>query len=82
MKKNIKRILTVIMLITIVFTLTLTAFAADDITGEASEVETSSDALSGKALAAAITVGIAAAAGAIGMGWAIAKSAEAIRLSW
>ena len=34
--------------------------------------------LGDKALAAAIAVGLAAAAGAIGMGWAIAKSAEAI----
>ena len=73
MKKNIKRILTAVMLLTMIFTLTIPAFAA----GEA-ETVAADNALGDKALAAAIAVGLAAAAGAIGMGWAIAKSSEAI----
>lgn len=71
MKKNIKRIFTAVMLFAMIFTVTISAFAA----GEADVVDS---ALGDKALAAAIAVGLAAAAGAIGMGWAIAKSNEAI----
>ena len=74
MKKNIKRIFTAVMLLAMIFTLTIPAFAA----GEAEMVAAADNALGDKALAAAIAVGLAAAAGAIGMGWAIAKSAEAI----
>ena len=66
MKKNIKRIFTAVMLLAMIFTLTIPAFAA----GEAETVAAADNVLSDKALAAA--------AGAIGMGWAIAKSAEAI----
>ena len=65
MKKNIKRIFTAVMLFAMIFTVTISAFAA----GEADVVDI---ALGDKALAAAIAVGLAAAAGAIGMGWAIA----------
>lgn len=72
MKKNIKRIFTALMVFTMLFIVSLPAFAA----GEAEAVV---DSVTGsKAIAAAIAVGLAAAAGAIGMGWAIAKSAEAI----
>ena len=71
MKKNIKRIFTAVMLFAMIFTVTISAFAA----GGADVVDS---ALGDKALAAAIAVGLAAAAGAIGMGWAIAKSNEAI----
>ena len=74
MKKNIKRIFTAVMLLAMIFTLTIPAFAA----GEAETVAAADNALGDKALEAAIAVGLAAAAGAIGMGWAIAKSAEAI----
>ena len=74
MKKKIKRILTAVMLLAMIFTLTIPAFAA----GKADSVAAADNALGDKALAAAIAVGLAAAAGAIGMGWAIAKSAEAI----
>ena len=66
MKKNIKRIFTAVMLLAMIFTLTIPAFAA----GKAETVAAADNALGDKALAAA--------AGAIGMGWAIAKSAEAI----
>ena len=74
MKKNIKRIFTAVMLIAMIFTLALPAFAD----GDADTVSAADGALGDKALAAAIAVGLAAAAGAVGMGWAIAKSAEAI----
>lgn len=40
--------------------------------------ENETDSTGNKALAAAVCVGLAAAAGAIGMGWAIAKSNEGI----
>ena len=72
MKKNIKKIFTAIMVIGMTFALAMPALAVDVAT-----VNTDST-LGDKALAAAIAVGLAAAAGAIGMGWAIAKSAEAI----
>ncbi len=52
-----------------------TPVLADEAIPAAAE-ETSVDGY--KAISAAITVGLAAAAGAIAMGWAIAKSAEAI----
>ncbi len=74
MKKNMKRILMAIILIVMIFTLTIPALAAS----EAEAVGATDSALGDKALAAAIAVGLAAATGAIGMGWAIAKSAEAI----
>ena len=74
MKKNIKRIFTAVMLLAMIFTLTIPAFAA----GKAETVAAADNVLGDKALAAAIAVGLAVAAGAIGMGWAIAKSAEAI----
>ncbi|MBQ7792695.1 MAG: ATP synthase F0 subunit C [Clostridia bacterium] len=72
MKKNMKRILTAAMFFAMMFMLSIPAFAAEE------AVQAVGNALGDKAYAAAIAVGIAAAAGAIGMGWAIAKSAEAI----
>lgn len=71
MKKNVKLIFTLVMLVTMIFAMSVTVFAAGE---DASAVS----ALGEKAYAAAICVGLAAAAGAIGMGWAIAKSAESI----
>lgn len=68
MKKNIKRIFAVLTVFIIVFVMALPVFAAE---GDAS-------VLSSKALAAALTVGLAAAAGAIGMALAISKSVEGI----
>lgn len=73
MKKNIKRIFALGFIIAMIFTLAMPAFAAGE-----EAVAVADSALGDKALAAAIAVGLAAAAGAIGMGWAIAKSAEAI----
>ncbi len=72
MKKNTKMIFTLVMLVAMIFAMSVTCFAAGE------DVAAVGGALGEKAYAAAICVGIAAAAGAIGMGWAIAKSAEAI----
>lgn len=72
MKKNIKRILTIAMLIGVIFALTTTVFAAEAATSDAA------NSIGAKAIAAAIAVGLAAAGGAVGMGWAIAKSADGI----
>ena len=80
MKKNMKKFLTVGMLLAAMFTLTIPALAVGGVVDGADVVvQTAANSVLGdKAFAAAITVGLAAAAGAIGMGWAIAKSAEAI----
>ena len=71
-----------LLLFTLAFSLggTITASAADDkaavqAAGEGAE---EASATGSKAIAAAIVVGLAAAAGAIGMGIAIAKSNESI----
>ena len=71
MKRNVKKIITLVMVIGMFFALATPAFAAGDTAADNS-------VLGDKALAAAVAVGLAAAAGAVGMGWAIAKSAEAI----
>ena len=72
MKKNLKKIMTVLTTIAVFMTMTLPVLAAE-------ETQAAGDSLvSAKAMAAAITVGLAAAAGAIGMGLAVAKSVEAI----
>ena len=55
------------------------SFAAEgEQTTAQSETAEQTDGVSGKAMAAAIAVGLAAAAGAIGMGIAIAKAVEGI----
>jgi F-type H+-transporting ATPase subunit c len=56
--------------------ITVQADAAD--TEAAETVNAEADATKGKAIGAALVVGIAAAAGAIAMGMSIAKSSEAI----
>lgn len=71
MKKNAKLIFTLVMLVAMIFAMSVTVFAAGEEAGAVG-------AIGEKAYAAAICVGLAAAAGAIGMGWAIAKSAESI----
>lgn len=76
MKKNLMRMFAALLLITMVFAAGLPVFAEDGV--EAAGVETADNTAGNKALAAAITVGLAAATGAISMGWAISKSAEAI----
>ncbi len=71
MKKNSKRILTAVCLLAMLLIVTVPAFAE-------SSAAVAESVKGYKAIAAAIAVGLAAAAGAVGMGWAIAKSAEAI----
>lgn len=89
MKKSFKGIVTALISVMMMLMVTMpvlavgetetTEVAADTTVGsEAITEETEDNTLGDKAWAAAIVVGIAAAAGAVGMGWAIAKSVEGI----
>lgn len=85
MKNTMKTIFSLLFVLALLFTISLPVFAANDtadtgVTVTASEESEApaDDAKSGKALAAAIAVGLAAAAGAIAMGIAIGKSVESI----
>lgn len=83
MKAMIKKISAMILLIMALMAFSVPVFAAEtDASGAgtaaAQLVENAASSTGSKALAAAICVGLAAAAGAIGMGWAIAKSSEGI----
>lgn len=91
MKRSFKVIFAVLMVIIAMLATAIPVLAANEVsssvpalTTEDYEIEpdtakaTDNSVLGDKALAAAIVVGIAAAAGAIGMGWAIAKSVEGI----
>ena len=89
MKKNLKKMITMILALMMLIAMPITVFAADETTTETNAVvmtddeaeanDVNADNTKGdKAFAAAIAVGISAAAGAIAMGWAIAKSAEGI----
>lgn len=81
--KKMRKVFTVLMVLTVLFAVELPVMAAEAITTDAgvAEVVTETDentTIGDKALAAAIAVGLAAAAGAIGMGMAISKSVEGI----
>ena len=84
MKKSFKWIFSTLVLVILILALSVPVFAASetDVAAEAAPVaetvEQEDNTISAKALAAAITVGLAAAAGAIGMAWAIVKSVEGI----
>lgn len=82
MKTTLKRSFALILVAVCVLALGVTVFAADEAVGSAGTggavTAVSADGANGKAFAAAICVGLAAAAGAIAMGMAIAKSAEGI----
>lgn len=83
MKMNFRRILAAVMVLMMLFALGMPVLAAEEGADAEAFEETSDETqedstLGDKAIAAAIAVGLAAAAGAIGMGWAIAKSAEGI----
>lgn len=85
MKKSIKGILIAFMLVIMTLTVSIPVLASGEAVPTDAEVNTettveeaSDDTTGAKGWAAAIVVGIAAAAGAIGMGWAIAKSVEGI----
>lgn len=83
MNKSIKRVLALVAVFLLVFTL-FSGYACfaegEDSSAAVSETqtETESSGKSSKALAAAACVAIVAAAGAISMGFAIAKSADGI----
>lgn len=73
MKKNFKRVISILAVFTLLFALSLPVLAV-----EAEAEATAASNVGDKAMAAAVAVGLAAAAGAIGMGLAIAKAAEGI----
>ena len=85
MKKSLKGILTVLTLVILLLAIAIPVLAAapaeaTEVAATAEEVVEQADSglLSNKAWAAAIVVAIAAAAGAIGMAWAISKSVDGI----
>ena len=84
MKNSLKRIFAVVMLVMLMFTVSLPVFAADEtaqtvaVTTAAEEETSENELKSDKAMSAALVVGIAAASGAIAMGWAISKAVEGI----
>ena len=85
MKKSLKGILTVLTLVILLLAIAIPVLAAapaeaTEVAATAEEVVEQADSglLSNKAWAAAIVVGLAAAAGAIGMAWAISKSVDGI----
>lgn len=76
--KKFARVFAVIAVMMIVFSaMTMVTFAADE-NAEAAVQTVVDNSISSKAIAAAIVVGLGAAAGAIGMAIAIAKTAESI----
>lgn len=80
MKTIIKKISVMILLMMTLAAFSVPVFAAESDASGSGEamVEETADSTGDKALAAGICVGLAAAAGAIGMGLAIAKSSEGI----
>ena len=86
MKKGLKGILTVLTLVIMLLAIAIPVLAAVPAEApevaaaaeEAVEAQVDSGLLSNKAWAAAIVVGLAAAAGAIGMAMAISKSVDGI----
>lgn len=85
MKKSFKGIITVLILVIMMLAVAMPVFAAGveteataDTTAVSTETVTEDKTLGDKAWSAAIVVGIAAMAGAIAMGWAIAKSVDGI----
>ncbi len=84
MKKITTVALTLLVLLTLMFSLGATAFAEEDAkattseAAEAAEEEAADDSTGSKAYAAALVVAVAALGGAIAMGMTISKSAESI----
>lgn len=83
MKVIVKKIFAMIMLMMVLAAFSVPVFAAEVDTSVSKEAavetpENATDSTGNKAMAAALCVGLAAVAGAIGMGWAIAKSNEGI----
>lgn len=77
-----KKLFTILALVILALTFTFPVLAAGEEASAPVSVEETAvqdnSTTGDKAIAAAITVGLAAAAGAIGMGWAIAKSVDSI----
>lgn len=86
MKKSFKGIITALILMMIMLAVAMPVLAAGEaeaatdtaVSVAAAAEEAKDNTLGDKAMASAIVVGLAAAAGAVGMGWAIAKSVEGI----
>lgn len=83
MKTKVKKISVMIMMVMMLMAFSVPVSAAETsmpVSEKSTEemAEETTDSTSGKAWAAAICVGLAAAAGAISMGWAISKSSEGI----
>lgn len=76
-----KKLIAVLMMTMMMLLIAVPAkvFAGDAVEVTETEAETEDNGATGnKAVAAALCVGLAAASGAVAMGWAIAKSAEGI----
>lgn len=83
MKTNMKRMLAIGLMIMLIFAFAVPAMATGETAepvavAEAAEAAQDGNVLGSKAMAAAICVGLAAGAGAIGMGLAVAKSVEGV----
>ena len=83
MKSIIKKISVMVMLVVALMAFSVPVSAAETSVPVSEElaaemVEETTDSTGDKAMAAAVCVGLAAAAGAIGMGWAISKTSESI----
>ena len=78
---NLIKALTLILILTLAVALfAIPGMAADEGAADqvTEEVATEDNGIGAKAIAAAITIGLASAAGAIGMAWAIVKAVEGI----
>ena len=73
-----KHIFAVLLLLSVMTAATTPALAAAEDQTPVSQEETEDQAISGKAVAAGIVVGLAALGGALAMGMAIAKSVDGI----
>ena len=83
MKTIVKKISVMIMMIMMLMAFSVPVFAAETSVPVSEEstiemAEETTNSAGGKAWAAAMCVGLAAAAGAISMGWSISKSSEGI----
>ena len=79
MKITLKKIVALCIVLVLLFAVSLPVLADTTASETASEETAVADSSkTGKALSAAVAVGIAAAAGAVSMGLAISKSAESI----
>ena len=81
MNTKTRKIITIVLMLTVFFALSVNAFAAAPEAAEAAKTAGVTDdgiILSGKAIGAGIAIALAAGGGALGMGLAISKSAEGI----